>query len=72
VHGFIGFVLRGLGWGMLPEQFAGDALSSGELVEIAPGEHLDVPLYWHRWRLGSRALDALSAAVRLAAARGLR
>lgn len=67
VHGFVGLASRGLGWGMVPEHFARSGLARGELVEIAPGEYLDVPLYWHRWRLGSPALEALTAAVRRAA-----
>jgi LysR family transcriptional regulator (chromosome initiation inhibitor) len=66
-HGFLEVARRGLAWGMLPEQFVGDALNSGELVEIAPGQVLDVPLFWHRWRLDSHALRLLSAAVHRAA-----
>lgn len=72
VHGFLGMARRGLGWGMVPEHFALPAIAAGELVEIAPGEHLDVPLYWHRWRLGSHALGALTAAVREVAKGALR
>lgn len=72
VHGFVALAQRGLGWGMVPEHFALPAIATGELVEIAPGEHLDVPLHWHRWRLGSQALNALSAAVRRVATHALR
>lgn len=71
-HGFVDVAKRGLGWGMMPEHFVNDALAAGELAEIAPGHTLDLPLYWHRWRLKSPALDALSAAVRRAAANALR
>jgi LysR family transcriptional regulator (chromosome initiation inhibitor) len=66
-YGFVEVARRNLGWGMVPEQFVRDELASGELLEIAPGRFLDVPLFWHRWRLRSPALDALSAAVRRAA-----
>jgi LysR family transcriptional regulator, chromosome initiation inhibitor len=72
VHGFLGVAKQGLGWGMVPEHFALPAIAAGELVEIAPGRHLDVPLYWHRWRLGSQALNALSSAVRSVACDALR
>ncbi|NMG43626.1 ArgP/LysG family DNA-binding transcriptional regulator [Aromatoleum toluvorans] len=72
VHGFIALAKRGLGWGMVPEHFALPAIDAGELVEIAPGHYLDVPLHWHRWRLGSLALNTLSAAVRSVAATALR
>ncbi|MEV0897708.1 LysR family transcriptional regulator ArgP [Actinoplanes sp. NPDC049802] len=62
----------GLGWGLLYEQEARPELAAGRLVEIDPGGHLDVPLYWQCWRLSSNALDTLTAAVRTAAARSLR
>ncbi|WP_433792069.1 LysR family transcriptional regulator ArgP [Actinoplanes sp. CA-252034] len=65
-------LLMGLGWGMLFEQEARPHLEAGRLVEIRPGSHLDVPLYWQCWRLSSPALDALTAAVQTAAARALR
>jgi LysR family transcriptional regulator (chromosome initiation inhibitor) len=62
----------GLGWGMLYEQEARDDLAAGRLVEIRPGRHLDVPLYWQCWRLSSTALETLTAAVRAAAVEALR
>lgn len=71
-HGYVDVARRGLGWGMMPEHFVNDALAAGELAEIAPGHTLDLPLYWHRWRLKSPTLDALSAAVHRAAANALR
>ena len=72
VQGFIEVARRGLGWGMMPEQFVKAKMAAGELVEIAPGCHLDVPLFWHRWRLASPALETLGAAVRRAATDSLR
>ena len=72
VHGFIEAARRGLGWGMMPAILSREALKTGALVEIAQGRHLDVPLYWHCWRLESPVLDALSNAVRRAAASALR
>ncbi|BEL11442.1 LysR family transcriptional regulator ArgP [Actinoplanes sichuanensis] len=65
-------LLMGLGWGMLFEHEARPHLDAGRLVEIRPGRHLDIPLYWQCWRLSSPALDALTAAVRTAAAQYLR
>ncbi|GAA4930527.1 LysR family transcriptional regulator ArgP [Actinoplanes utahensis] len=65
-------MLLGLGWGMLYEREAVPHLEAGRLVEIRPGRHLDVPLYWQCWRLSSPSLDALTAAVRTAAALVLR
>jgi LysR family transcriptional regulator (chromosome initiation inhibitor) len=71
-HGFVDVARLDLGWGMMPEHFVSTPLATGELVEIAPGRWLDVPLFWHRWRLNSPALNALSEAVHLAAAESLR
>jgi LysR family transcriptional regulator (chromosome initiation inhibitor) len=62
----------GLAWGMMPEQIVSDALRSGTLVDISPKYWLDVPLYWHRWRIGSRSLDLISSIVHNAAKNGLR
>ncbi|MBW6433254.1 LysR family transcriptional regulator ArgP [Actinoplanes hulinensis] len=64
-------LLLGLGWGMLYEQEARKHLAAGSLVEVRPGRHLDVPLYWQCWRLSSKSLDTLTAAVRTAAAQAL-
>ena len=72
VHGFIEAARRGLGWGMMPAILSREVLKTGALVEIAPGRHLDVPLYWHCWRLESPVLETLSNAVRRAAASALR
>lgn len=52
----------GLGWGMMPEQLDRDGL-----VDLAPGLHLDVPLYWQHWKFESSTLNAITSAVRDAA-----
>ncbi|MFM6847954.1 MAG: LysR family transcriptional regulator ArgP [Terrabacter sp.] len=69
--GFAAAVRAGLGWGaLLTSQLTsqlGDALDSGELVRLGARDHVDVPLYWQRWRLPSEHLDRLSDAVRAAA-----
>jgi len=66
-HGFIDVACSGLGWGMFPEDMVRAQTRSGELVEIAPGRHMDVPLYWHTWRFDSPTLAQVSHAVRQAA-----
>ena len=65
-------IQRGLAWGMIPEQLAVSGLKTGQLVQIAPEHFLDVPLFWHRLRLGSVALDTVTKLVRQAARRSLR
>ena len=69
---FVDAIRLGLGWGMVPEQIADDDIAAGRLVELTPGKHLDVPLYWQCWRMESTALTALTTAVRAGAARALR
>jgi LysR family transcriptional regulator, chromosome initiation inhibitor len=66
-HGFIHAALHGLGWGMNPQALVTPLLQSGQLVELAPGVVLDVPLYWQHWKLDSDVMLALTAAVRAAA-----
>ncbi len=64
---FLEAVLAGLGWGLLPDHQLARPLREGRLVAL-PGEPVDVPLFWHRWRLASTRLDRLTGAVLRAAA----
>jgi len=66
-HGFVHAALHGLGWGMNPEALVQPLLASGDLVEIAPGQVLDVPLHWQHWRLDADLLRRLTASVEAAA-----
>jgi LysR family transcriptional regulator (chromosome initiation inhibitor) len=47
--GFVRFVEAGFGYGMLPILQCEPALKSGTLVDLTPGDYLDVPLIWHMW-----------------------
>ncbi|HWS57386.1 MAG TPA: LysR family transcriptional regulator ArgP [Actinotalea sp.] len=67
---FVAVVRAGLGWGMVPEPTARGPLTSGAVVEVVPGRHLDVPLFWQHWKLESPTLSDLTARV-LAAAHGV-
>ena len=64
VAGFLRACVTGLGWGMCPERMIASHLASGELVEIAPGKHIDVDLYWQSWRLSIGWLDDFGAVLR--------
>lgn len=66
--GFVAAVRAGLGWGALLSTQLAPGLASGELVRLGSRDHVDVPLFWQRWRLPSERLDRLSAVIRLAAA----
>src|SRR6202012_1279078 len=60
---FANAVRLGFGWGLLPEQQCADDIRGGSLLELAADHPIDVPLYWQRWNLESRLLDAVSEAV---------
>ena len=69
---FVEAIRLGLGWALVPEQIARDDMAAGRVINLTPGRHLDVPLYWQYWRLNSTVLTALTAAVKQAAATALR
>ena len=71
-HAFAEAIRLGLGWGSMPEQMARADIAAGRVVDVAPGRHLDVPLYWQYWRMESTALTALTTAVKAVAAGALR
>jgi len=64
---FVHIGAKGFGWGMIPQHLAQPHLDTEKLVEIAPGVHVDVKLYWHRWQVTSLSLDLLTRAVHGAA-----
>ena len=66
--GFVTAVRAGLGWGALLTTQVAPLLATGELVRLGSRDHVDVQLYWQRWRLPSAHLDRLSAVVRNASA----
>lgn len=55
-------IRRGLGWGMLLDTQLGS-----DVVKLPGTQPIDVPLFWQRWRLDSRALAELTDDVREAA-----
>jgi LysR family transcriptional regulator (chromosome initiation inhibitor) len=64
-------VLTGLGWGVIPEAQAALGRAEGTLVDLAPATPVDVPLYWHQWKLDSPALSAVAESVARIAAEAL-
>ncbi|QZN84364.1 LysR family transcriptional regulator ArgP [Cellulomonas sp. C5510] len=65
-------VRLGFGWGLLPEADAAAGEREGALVDLDPGRHVDVTLYWQQWTLPTAALRRTGDAVREAAAAALR
>jgi LysR family transcriptional regulator (chromosome initiation inhibitor) len=70
-EGFVRMTEAGLGWGLIPELQVGEQLAGGRLQDLLPGRCIDVPLYWHSWRLGGERLDSLTRHVERAARRWL-
>jgi LysR family transcriptional regulator (chromosome initiation inhibitor) len=54
----------GLGWGMLSDL----QVPAGDIVDFDPEHHIDVTLFWQRWRLRTTFLDRLTEAVQQASA----
>lgn len=67
VAAFTAAIHLGLGWAMAPESEANAEVKAGRWKRIARSHHLDVPLYWQYWRLGSAMLQDLTTAVKAAA-----
>jgi LysR family transcriptional regulator (chromosome initiation inhibitor) len=67
---FAAAVRLGLGWGMVMELQLDDDPAL-PLVELVPGETVEVPLFWQQWRLRTTSLDRLAAAVTGAAREAL-
>jgi len=61
--GFVRMALAGIGYGMIPQVQVAEHIKSGELRDVVPGYHLDVPLYWHYWQTESSLLKSLRSAV---------
>jgi LysR family transcriptional regulator (chromosome initiation inhibitor) len=70
-EGQVHAVLAGWGISVLPELKVREHLKAGRLVELMPGRSLPVALYWHCWNLDSALLDALTHALKTAAASAL-
>jgi LysR family transcriptional regulator (chromosome initiation inhibitor) len=61
-------VTLGLGWAVLPYDQSVEPERRGRLVEIDPGQHVDVVLHWQQWTLQTPALERVAAAIMRAAA----
>nr|WP_294863761.1 LysR family transcriptional regulator ArgP [uncultured Pseudogulbenkiania sp.] len=63
VQGFLDYTLAGIAYGLIPEGMAEAALGDGRLIDLAPGKHLDVPLYWHHWQMEVALARQLTATI---------
>ena len=62
-EGFVRQIARGHVCGMLPDVQSAGMLTSGELVDLAPGSAVRVRLHWHCWNLSSPLLAAFTKAL---------
>jgi LysR family transcriptional regulator (chromosome initiation inhibitor) len=53
----------GLGYGLLPLEQCAALLGAGLLVDLTPGLYVDVPLFWHAWRIQPARLERMGAAL---------
>ena len=60
---FVVAALAGMGWGLHPQELIAPYLKDGSLVELVPGNALDVSLYWQQARAASTLLDGLTRSV---------
>ncbi|WP_432380731.1 ArgP/LysG family DNA-binding transcriptional regulator [Duganella sp. P38] len=64
-------VFGGLAYGLLPWPLVSAALNDERLVDLAPGQFVDVPLNWHAWNLDTPFTRALSEHIIATARRHL-
>ena len=64
---YVGAIRHGMGYGLLPLEQCQDMLESGTLMDLAPELYVDVPLYWHAWRIQPPRLERMGAALAKAA-----
>lgn len=62
-EGFVRLAAAGIGYGMMPERQVDELMASGQLVSVAPGHFLTVPLYWHFWRHSGQLVQRLTESL---------
>jgi LysR family transcriptional regulator (chromosome initiation inhibitor) len=63
VEKYLDAVIRGFGIGMMPHQQCREYLEKGIIADAAEPCTVEAHLYWHRWNIGSKPLDALTKAL---------
>jgi LysR family transcriptional regulator, chromosome initiation inhibitor len=70
-EGQVRAVLAGWGVSVVPQLLVQGLMDAGQLVNVAPSQHLAINLYWHCWNLESEVLGTLSNALTRAAQKNL-
>ncbi|MBY5993323.1 LysR family transcriptional regulator ArgP [Ferrimonas balearica] len=61
-QGFVDLALSGIAWALIPSLQLAPYARAGALQAVT-GHHLDVPLYWHSWRLQSPTMSRLASVL---------
>jgi LysR family transcriptional regulator (chromosome initiation inhibitor) len=61
--GFVEAAERSLGWCMVAEGLFESSMNSHRTVAIAPGHHVDVPIYWQHAAVRSSTLQIITKAI---------
>lgn len=69
--GFIEATERHLGWCVVAQGLFEESRDAGRVVEIAPGNHVEVPMYWQHAAVRSDTFLAVTKAIKAAAAKSL-
>lgn len=62
-QGFIDAGIKGLGWGVSPIHLLQSHFDSGALVDLCPGQFIDVPLYWQINGIAAHQLTDLTNCI---------
>jgi len=60
---YVQSIRLGLGYGLLPLEQCAAMLDAGQLVDLTPDLYVDVPLFWHAWRIQPPRLERMGAAL---------
>lgn len=69
---FVDLARLAFGYVLVPEPTVTSQIASGELVDLAPGRPLDMPLYWHAWQIQAPGVEAVFRRIVAGARQGLR
>ena len=68
-EGYLDLVVRGFGYGMVPDLMSAELMEGKKLIDLKPGTFVSVPLYWHIWNLQTDLNARLTRALTAAASR---
>ncbi|RBP81703.1 ArgP/LysG family DNA-binding transcriptional regulator [Marinomonas rhizomae] len=63
-HGFVELVMGGTVCALIPSIQIKQKIKSKKLVSLLPNKRLDLPLYWHWYKLNSPVLDRLTKVIK--------